>query len=705
MTVSALNMDPITFEVIKHRLWQINDEQAIAIKTISSSPIVVEGNDFNVGLFTKDGQLITAGFGSTVHVGTLGTSIRNIIRKASHIRDGDMFLTNDPFMGALHHNDVVIASPLFWEGEILLWVGNVLHHPDVGGIDEGSFCINARNLYQEPPRYFLKIVDQGVLVPEIEYTFVTNSRLPDMVALDLRAQIGAIHVAKCRLASLINEIGPELVEKVMHLSLTVAEKQIREHFRKIPDGEWSGEAYMDGDRVGSERIVKVKVRAQKTGDRLLFDYTGSDPQVDAAVNCTYHATVAGTAVPLYSFLCGGHIDWNEAVVNCIEVIAPEGTVTNAKFPAPVSICTIGFRWLVTVAATQAVAKMFNNADQYRHLVCPSWVVSSNCNNLFATYPDGRRVGGLLSDHRGGGAAARSFADGYSHAGQITSFASNIGNVESTEWKLPLLYLYRRQLIDSGGPGAYRGGLTAVSALVPYGVHEIIYKSTNTAGTKCSNASGINGGYPGAGSQVTVVRNSQIWRLLQEGEIPLSFSEFHGDVHHLPSKADGILKRDDVFIFYAPGGGGYGDPLNRDPEHVKHDVLNGWVSQEMAEQCYGVVFSPSGEVDFSATEDLRGQFRQSRKQGELVDWAPSRVPCSNESIQKGGSGSITLCCKNCQSPLTGGNRKVSRVISPLKKAGPWLALHWLGESPDFVLEEIACPSCGTLLSVQELRKDT
>src|SRR5262249_26866091 len=154
------------FEVIKHRLWQINNEQGIAICTISSSPIVVAGNDFNVGLFSEDGQVTTAGIGSLVHVGTIGDALRAIMRRATHIRDRDLFLTTDRLMGALNQNDGVLASPFFHGGEIVLWVGTVLHHPDVGGIDEGSFCINARTLYQAPPRYFFKIVDQGELSRE-----------------------------------------------------------------------------------------------------------------------------------------------------------------------------------------------------------------------------------------------------------------------------------------------------------------------------------------------------------------------------------------------------------------------------------------------------------------------------------------------------------------------------------------------------------
>jgi N-methylhydantoinase B len=336
-------IDPITFEVIRHRLWQINDEQGIAIKTISASPIVVEGNDFNVGLFTADGQIATNGTGSLVHVATMGSALQSVMKLAGHIRDGDAYLTNDPFLGALHQNDVIVVAPLFWEGEIIMWVGNVLHHPDVGGIDEGSFCINARNLFQDPPRYFLKLVDQGELVTEVERTF--------------RAQIGAIHAAKARLYELLRDCGSETVRTVMFQSIDLAEKQIRDRIVTLPEGRWCGEAYMDGERVGSDKIHKVQLSLSREGDTLHFDYTGSSPQVDAAVNCTYHACLAGTTVPLYTFLCQGDIDWNEGLKRCIKLTAPEGTVVNARFPAPVSICTVGFRWLVTVAAAQAVAKM------------------------------------------------------------------------------------------------------------------------------------------------------------------------------------------------------------------------------------------------------------------------------------------------------------------------------------------------------------
>lgn len=701
-------VDPITFEVLKHRLWQITDEQAATIKTISASPIVVEGNDFNVGVFTADGRVVSAGIGSLVHVTTMGSTIENLAREFD-VYEGDAFLTNDPFLGALHQNDVVVASPLFREGSLVLWVANVLHHPDVGGIDEGSFCINARSLYQEPPRYALKIVDRGKLSREVERTFVTNSRLPDAVALDLRAQIGAINVAQRRLNELLDEYGVDLTLAAMEQALDFAEQALRERLCEIPDGAWEADAYMDGDRVGSDAIVQVHVRLEKRGDHLTFDYTGSDPQVEAAVNSTFHATYAGSVVPVYTFICGGDIDWNDAVKRCVDVVAPPGTVVNAQFPAPVSICTIGFRWLVTVAASKTVADMLSASGVHSERVCPSWSVSANCNNVFGVGVDGRRVGALLSDHRAGGAGARSFADGFSHAGQATSYSSNVANVESVEWKLPVLYLYRQQLADSGGPGKYRGGLTGVSALMPWGTDRLLLKSTNTAGTDESNAFGIGGGYPGAGSQVTVVRRSGARGAFQNRTAPdLTFAS--GDHDQLPSKAEAVLGQDDVLLFHPPGGGGYGDPLERDPSAVLRDVELGRVTPACAEGMYGVCLA-NGVVDEPATRARRELMRDGRSGG---DRTTGGVSPHAERVRSAGAGvdlvrengREVLACRACGTllgvSLDDADAHVLRRTRPLAAAGPWLAERWQGHSPNFYLLETLCPSCGLLLDVREMR---
>lgn len=674
--------DPITFEIIKHRLWQINDEQGIAIKTISASPIVVEGNDYNVGLFTANAELVTSGVGSLVHVTTMGDALKSIIDKADHIEDGDVFMTNDPFLGALHQNDVVVASPLFREGQIFMWIGNVVHHPDVGGIDAGSFCINARTLEDDPPRFFMKILDRGELVVKNEQAFVKNSRLPDAVALDLRAQIGAINVARTRLDNLLEERGEELVADVMSRSIDLAERQVRNFISQLPDGEWGGEAFMDGVRVGDERICRVALKLTCENDFLCFDYAGSSDQVDAAVNSTLSATVAGSAVPLYSFLCQGDIDWNDGLKRCIDVAAPEGSVVNATYPAPVSISTVGFRWLVTVAATQAVADMFNESDEFRDRACPSWNSSSNCNNIFAELPDGRRTGGLLSDHRGSGAAGRSFADGFHHAGTVTSYAGSLGNIESAEWKFPIRYLYRRRMMDSGGAGRFRGGSTSEVAITPHGVASFALKLTNTAGTEQTNAHGIDGGYPGAGSQSAIVRQASPSVLECSATRNTEITDMGGSLHWLPSKADEVIQKGDIYGFWAAGGGGFGDPLDRQMAEVAGDVRSGTVSRDEAERLYGVVVDEEGTVDTQATN---------AKRRSILD---TRI---NMAIH--GKTANVPVCPNC-----GSINSYVHVRRPLSDAGPLIALRYDGDGPNFQIEQTICRNCGKLSSVREVLRN-
>lgn len=682
-----IEVDPITFEVIKQRLWQINDEQSVAIRTISSSPIVVEGNDFNVGLFTADGRLTTAGIGSLVHVGTMSVVVKNVLNRAERLNDGDVYLINDPFLGALHQNDVVLVSPFFVDGEIVLWIGNVLHHPDVGGTDVGSFCINARTLYQDPPRYFLKLCDQGSLNAEVEHTFSTNSRLPDMVALDLKAQLGAIHAAKERLRSLVDECGVALVSAVANRSIETASIQFQTLLKSLPNGVWSTKTVMDGARVGDNALHYVKCQLVKEDDRLTFDFTGSSPQVDAAVNCTYHATFAGTVVPLYSFLCQGDIDWNDGLVDHVDVIAPEGTVVNASFPAPVSICTIGMRWLVTVAATRVVADMLQASSSHRDRVCPSWNVAANCNNVFGLTADGKRFGTLLSDHRGGGAGARSFADGFSHAGQITSFASSLGNVESAEWKAPILYLFRKRLIDSAGAGKYRGGLTAMTAVIPRNSGHVQLNATNTAGTIYSNAFGLNGGYPGVGSQALIVRGVDLDSIFEAATTLETFHDLGGSPSFLNSKASESLSANDALVFFAPGGGGYGDPLDRDPDLVVEDVRFNRVSRVCAKQLYGVVLNESNDLDVRATADERESIRKKRMQRQ-----------SATAVLK-NSESRTLTCETCHDAVSLANAHAA--ILPPKKASPWAALKSGGDCEHMGVLELSCPKCATLLSVEEV----
>jgi N-methylhydantoinase B len=718
-----VTVDPITFEVVKHRLLQINDEQGVAIKTLSSSPIVVEGNDFNVGLFTAEGDIAVAGAYVLTHVTTMDAIIRNILRDAEpgSIVDGDVFLVNDPYLGALHQNDVAFLAPIFVDGRLALWAGNVLHHADLGGIDEGSFCVNATNVFQEAPRYFLKVVEAGKLSREVERTFTANSRLSEMVAIDLRAQLGALSVVRERLLALIAELGLPLVDDVMRRTVELSERRLRRRIAELPDGSWVTEVFMDGDRVGSDRIIRVRLRLTKHGDRLVFDFEGTDRQSQGAVNAPFTSCEAGTIVPVYTLLCGNDIDWNGAVRRCVEVRAPLGSVMNAEFPAAVSICSIGFTWLATAAAMKVVAMMLSESETFRDRVVPSWNVSCNGNNIFGRDRTGKLVGSILSDHRGGGAGGRSYADGFDFCGKATSHLGFLSNIEAQEWKLPILYVFRKAMADSGGPGRWRGGMTAMAAVVAHKGTDMIWKSQNTAGADQSNAAGIHGGYPGAGSQCSVVRDSRVWDQYAGGALGLTLDELGGPggrVEHLASKSEGRLGPNDVFAFHPPGGGGYGDPLDREPERVLADVRDGAVTAEGAERHYAVVLR-DGALDNAATSALRDERRRerlghpavSRFAGAGGDDVTVRHVIGEYLEVAGGTddGTAVVRCRRCGTVLAdeGADPFTTAVRrqEALDRAGPWLAQPFGGDSPHFVLHEAICPGCGTLLDVTErLRSD-
>jgi N-methylhydantoinase B len=495
-----------------------------------------------------------------------------------------------------------------------------------------------------------------------------------------------------------------------------AETALRTRIRSLPDGVWRTEVFMDSDRVGSDRIIRVQLELRKEDDRLVFDYEGTDWQSDGAVNAPFHAAYAGTIVPIYTFLCDGEIDWNAAVKRCVEMRAPVGSVMNAQFPAAVSICSIGFTWLATAAALDVVAQMLSESVSLADRVCASWSSACNANNLFGLDRRGKYVGALLSDHRGAGAAARPFADGFDTSGKVTSHLGFLSNVESQEWKLPLLYVYRTRLADSGGPGMFRGGLTSAVAVVPHKTDGLTWKSQNTAGADQSNAAGIHGGYPGAGSIVSVIRGSEVRRAYDRGDVPIGYEAMGGTVEHLPTKSEGRLGQDDALLFFAPGGGGYGDPLDRDPSRVVEDLSIGAVSGRGAREQYGVVVTDDGSFDDGATAALRSSIR-GRRVGRDVPLTPPEAEAPGLDGRRVGPSLLfrhagdgeTVMCARCGETLGSrrpGHSELEQAVTeegPLSEAGPWLALRFGGDSPNFVLSKRSCPTCGTLLDVSERRR--
>lgn len=680
MTTTIDDIDPITYEVVKHRLWQINDEQGTTIRTVSSSPIVTEVNDFNVGLFTAEGQLVSAGPYVLFHITTMDEMISNIREKATAVRPGDVFLCNDPDLGAVHQNDVAVVAPVFRDGDLVAWFSNTVHQADIGGITPGGFCTAADDTYDEPNRFFLKIVDEGEWSNEVEYTYLKSSRLPERVEIDLHAQTAAVQVADSRFQDICDKYDIGTVTSVMEQAIDFAESEIRDLMTELPDGEWSETAYIDGDGHTDE-VHEINVTLRKEGEQFHFDYSGTDDQTPGALNVTREGAYAATTVPIYAFLCGGDIDWNAAVKRVVDVEIPPGTMVSAEHPAGVSAATVGCLWATTQISAEVLSELLYDSETHRDRVCPSWLAAWNSPSVSGTDRNGEEFGATLSDAKGGGAAARSFDDGFEHSGSINAPRSKLSNVETEEQKFPFMYLFREQHRDSGGPGKYRGGVSLASALVPHKADEIDVNSY-TFGSDASPAYGIAGGYPGGGVQVASASIDNFQEALENSEAPLSVDEFENVETHSP-QSHLTIGEDETFIFTTPGGGGFADPLDRDPERVETDVRTDRVSREEASKQYGVVFeSDDGPaVDIEATESRRENIRQERlATAEESDWHTDRS------------------CPTCgETPDETFVRE-----QELRAGGRRIGLRYGGESPNLQLVERFC-GCGGLIDVTQDRK--
>ena len=687
------------FEIVRHRLWQINDEQGQTLLNVSGSPVASEANDFNTAIMDSEGRLIAVGPYIMVHVSALSLFVENAISRLGrdNIVDGDVYVVNDPWCGAVHQNDVGIIKPVFGDGELVAWVGSVVHTVDIGGPVPGSWNPSAHTAFEEAPRYrFLRIVQGDVEQAAVLDTLRCNSRLGDALELDLRSQIAAANVCARRLDELFERYSIETVLAVFKDVQDYSEALLRAKLEDMPDGTWSARDYIDHD--GHHDLIKaVRLSLTKRGSHLEFDFAGTDPAADGFVNCTYAALLGGVVSAVLAYLCGD-IPWNGGVTRALSVHAEEGTVINAAFPSAVGAAPVNAGWSTLNVASITLAKMLTAAPA-SDAAMAVWVGSSFLYNVFGEDRLGDQFGTMMLASTLGGGGARSFADGYDNSGPLSSPKPSVINVETAEDRFPFLYLYRRKAPDSGGAGMFRGGLSAESAVAVYGTKRL-KAIVSTLGTGHSSSAGIRGGYPGGGSNGILIRDAHPEDLINEGLTrAIGFSDADGPQEFLPSKCTLDLNEGDVLITVAHGGGGYGDPLRRDVGAVSTDVATGLVSVDEAQRLYGVAFTDAGLVDEAATAARRDEVRSRRRQGR-----PLAVEAAGAS---GLSPEVLDALRTCSTCGTGGHaERLSVTVSShsLDTAGPWIARRYGGDSPYFQLDEYTCARCDDLLWTQVVLKE-
>lgn len=668
VATSAVAVDPVTFEILKHRLWQINDEQGTTLKRVSGSPVASEVQDFNVGIADPSGRLVVTGMHLLAHVTGLSEVISNCMKIVGleNIRAGDMFVTNDPWMGAVHQNDVAVVAPLHQDGVLVGWTGSVIHQSDVGGPVPGSWNLRATDTFQEAPRYrFLRIVSEGSIAGEVMATLTTNSRFPHLVELDLRAQIAAANVVRDRMAQLYERYGVSTVGSVMSACLDNTETMLRRRLRSIPDGEFFAESAVDHDGH-EDTLTTVRLHFAKRGERLIFDFRESDPQARGLINCTASTLRSAPFAAVLIYLCDG-LPWNEGVMRCIDIQSNPGTVVDCDFPAAVASGIVNAGWAALNASTLAIAKLLLRSPEHRANAMAVWAGAPFGVNIFGTTAGGARFGTLLGLSGLQGAGARSFADGYDVAGYIHSPRCGAMNVETAEGNFPVLHLCRRMARDSGGPGRYRGGLGVEVAITPHGAghFEVV---TTSFGSDQSGSEGIAGGMPGGGANAIVIREAGTLDSVRRAGLDEWLAQLPQRGEALPSKSQFVLGGGDVLLAVTHGGGGFGDPLDRAPEAVARDVADGLVSAHWADQAYGVLLDASGQADTQFTSLMRDRRREVRRRdGQLSLVVPPRTsaPWSLEGQD-------------------GGAHQAAYLDMPLGMAGPWIARRWAGSSRRFRL---------------------
>jgi N-methylhydantoinase B len=712
----GLRLDPSVFEIVRHRLWYINDEGALTIARLSGSPVATEVFDMNAGLMTAAGDLVYIDNFICAQATTLSPLVKNLLDEYSDNpgfgRD-DIFLCNDPYVSVCHQNCVGVAGPIFDGDELVAWAGASLHAIDVGGPTAGQVQVDAADIHGEQPVIGpVKVYEDGRFRKDVERTYLNNSRLPDVLGLDLRAKVAAVQVIRRRLLEAFEEFGRETVLDAMEDVIDYTEGRLRARLAELPDGTWRHRGYIEfGDR-----IYNCHVSLTKEGSTLRFDFSDSADQAPAVINCAYPGLVGGVLAAVMVYLCWD-IPWSPAgVERVLEIESRPGTVVHAEHPAGVSKSTTTAIWEVRNLASITIGKMLAASERHRDRAMAGWQGVKALEELFGYDAHGERFGGPLLDGMAGGGGAMPVRDGIDTGGHTSSLRATIADVESYEHRYPILYLYRRQTPDSGGPGMFRGGAGVSLMYTVHGVEEIPTKILHTFGVEQPESPGLCGGYPSTTNQFAIVRDSNVLDRLAAGEVPQVLEELSGKQEAHGAYSVTSMRRGDVYRTVSMGGGGYGDPLDRDTRLVALDVERRLVTPEWAERTWGVVLDSTGAVDEAATATRRDAVRAERRRaarpvspdGARDPWSPARegVRISEALFIDTQDGRSVYRCR-CGRFLGPADIPYKHLAAearfPVQRIGPEVNPQRIGGAR-FELREFYCPGCFTLLEVEIARPD-
>ena len=563
--------DPITLEILWRRLISIVDEADSSVARTAFSSLLRDAHDYTCMFTDRLGRELAQGtFATPGQSGAMALGVKNLVNKfpADYYKPGDVFITNDPWALAGHLNDVCVMSPIFYKEQLVAFTACVFHHSDIGG----RVASDNHDVFEEG--IFIPLVrlyDQGVLNQSVIDMIRWNVRTPDEVTGDIRSQIAANHVCSEKVCQMLKDSDLENLDDLANQIISLTEKSMREEIDKIPDGVYHAKGLVEQMRGKEDIIIQAKVEVK--GSDIIVDLDGSSPQVNWGGNVVFNFTFAYVFMAVKSMFAPD-IPNNDGCARPIMLSAPEGSVLNCKFPAAVA-ARMGVGHFLTEVIYRALSGVLP-----RKVLAGSGGTPAAMNVFYGRRKDGRPWHSVII--RGGGMGASASGDG----NYVYIFPANGANtpVEIFESDTPLIVEKRELVADSGGPGNTKGGLGKRELFrVPDDEYAPIppVNLGIQAGRFTYPAEGLFGGKPGTRAQFLV-----------NGE---------------PGNSYGLtqMKPGDVVTIDAPGGGGYGNPLERDPEMVASDVMEGYVSVENARKDYGIVIDEKTfEVDVEKTKQIR-----------------------------------------------------------------------------------------------------
>jgi len=586
-------LDPITFEVLKNAFINLVDQMSEQLLRTCYS-FVIYSRDFSNCICDRHGNTVAQGTQDiAVHVGTLHFSVKSVIAQyGDDIQPGDIFITNDPYNGGTHFNDVRIIRPIFYDDELVAFTQSNGHWADIGGSVPGSFDITAKEHFGEGLRITpVKIWKAGVFQEDVARMMVSNMRAPDDSLGDLRAQSEATLCGARRLLSLMDKYGKETILLAFEEVQNYVERYARGQLKSLPKGTWSATDFIDQDPSKEEGLIPIKVSMTIEDDRVFYDFTGTHPSIGCFLNSTYSASFSGVVAGTKTFF--PELPLNSGFYRIIDVHFPEGSVVNAPWPVAVAgYCSGSYEKIMN-----AIFALWSNIIPERALAC-----SFNLEYLLVGGWDGRDQANrryfMNYDWMAGGWGGRNGRDGSNATSPVFGVGLAIQSVEAQERLSPVLTSEHQIETDSGGPGKHRGGC---------GVRRggQLTKVEKAVMSYCCDRSrsvtwGIWGGLPSRPHGVSLLR--------QGADQP----EYLGAVFsNVP------VKEGDLFSRPSSGGGGLGDPLERPSQAVLDDVLDGYVSVARARSDYGVVIVAINPelneyaVDHEATDKARAAIREVR----------------------------------------------------------------------------------------------